>query len=79
MLSISDFVVDVWNVVTIGPSATIRDSMEIDGALGSCTCKTSNSPSTIHCRNPRYAWGEKVTRDTDPLYGIASAGPAETT
>ena len=28
---------------------------------------------------PRYAWGEKVTRDTDPLYGIASAGPAETT
>ncbi|SHV99474.1 Uncharacterised protein [Mycobacteroides abscessus subsp. abscessus] len=38
--------VDVWNVATIGPSATMSASIDRLGAFGSCRCRTSKSPST---------------------------------
>jgi hypothetical protein len=66
-LSVNDFVVDVWNVATMGPSATMRASMERLGALGSCTCKTSKSPSMIHFFTLRCVAGPNRSRATDPL------------
>jgi hypothetical protein len=35
VLSTSDFVVEVWNVATIGPSATFNASIDRLGAFGS--------------------------------------------
>ena len=49
-LSHSDFDVAVWKVVTIGPDATINESMEMDGELGSWTCRTSKPFSAIQRR-----------------------------
>ena len=40
----------VWNVATIGPSATISAIIDRLGATGSCTCRTSNLPALIHFR-----------------------------
>ena len=45
-LSVNDFVVDVWKVATIGPSAMFSASIDRLGALGSCRCSTSKSPSS---------------------------------
>lgn len=50
MLSSNDFVVEAWNVATIGPSAIFSDSIDRLGAFGSWMCRTSNSPFSIHAR-----------------------------
>ena len=44
-VSVNDFVVDVWNVATIGPSAMFSASIDRLGALGSCRCSTSKYPA----------------------------------
>lgn len=50
VLSTNDFVVEVWKVATIGPSAIFIASIERLGAFGSWMCSTSKSLSTIHRR-----------------------------
>jgi hypothetical protein len=49
------------------------------GALGSWMCRTSKSLSEIQRRTRALAVGPKLNRATDPLYGMASARPADTT
>ena len=71
--------VEVWNVATIGPSAIISASIDRLGALGSCRCSTSKSPSTSHFFTLRCVAGPKRSRATDPLYGMGTALPPETT
>ena len=79
MLSPNDFVVDVWNVATIGPSAIIRASNDRLGALGSCRCRTSKSPAASQRLTIRWVAGPNRSRATEPLYGIGTALPPETT
>lgn len=76
--STNDFSVDVWKVATMGPSAIASASMPRLGAFGSWTWRTSNSPFRIHFRNRPNALGPKESRETEPLYGIATALPDET-
>ena len=79
MLSPNDFVVDVWKVATIGPSAIISASSDRLGALGSCRCRTSKSPADSQRLTMRWVAGPKRSRATDPLYGMGMALPPETT
>ncbi len=67
MLSTNDFVVEVWNVATMGPSAIFIASIDRLGALGSWMCRTSKSLSAIHRRTRAYETGPNVRRATDPL------------
>jgi hypothetical protein len=48
--SVRDRWVEVWNVATIGPSASISASIARLGAVGSCRCRTSKSCERIHLR-----------------------------
>ena len=66
-------------MATIGPSAIISASSDRLGALGSCRCSTSKSPSAIHRFTIRWVAGPNRSRATDPLYGIGTALPPETT
>src|SRR6202022_3825375 len=78
-VSVSDLVVEVWKVATIGPSATRRAHIDRLGALGSCRCKTSKSPSASQRLTRPCTAGLNCSRATEPLYGIGIARPAETT
>ena len=78
-VSVNDFVVDVWNVATIGPSAMFSASIDRLGAFGSCRCSTSKSPSASHLLTMRWVAGPNRSRATDPLYGIGTALPPDTT
>ena len=71
--------VDVWKVATIGPSAIFSASIDRLGAFGSCRCSTSKSPSASHVLTLRCVAGPNRSRATDPLYGIGTALPPETT
>ena len=77
--SVSDLVVDVWNVATIGPSAACSASIDRLGAFGSCRCSTSKSPSASQRLTLRCVAGPNRSRATEPLYGIGTARPPETT
>ena len=54
-------------VATIGPSATQHASSDRLGAAGSCTCRTSKSPSFSHRRTRLADRKPKARRATDPL------------
>ena len=54
-------------VATIGPSATQQASRPRLGAAGSCTCRTSKSPSLSHRRTRLAERKPKASRATDPL------------
>ena len=69
----------VWKVATIGPSATQQASSERLGAVGSCTCRTSNPPSLTHLRTRLADRNPKAILATAPLYGTGTARPAGTT
>ena len=49
------------------------------GAVGSCTCSTSKSPSLIQRRTRLADTGPSDTRATEPLYGTATGLTAATT
>ena len=71
--------VEVWKVATIGPSAIINASIDRLGAFGSCRCSTSKSPWLSHFLTVRWVAGPNRNRATDPLYGMGTALPPDTT
>ena len=74
-----DLSIEECQVATIGPFAAQQAKTERLGASGSCTCSTSNSPSSIHFETFRAAIGPKLNRATEPLYLTALGFPVETT
>ena len=60
---------DVWNVATIGPSASNSASDDRLNVPGSCRCSTSKVCSASQRRTRAYETGPNVIRATDPLYG----------
>lgn len=70
---------DVWKVPTIGPDADQAASIDRLGEAGSCTCRMSNRPSFSQRRTLAAERMPKLSRATEPLYGTATARPAETT
>ena len=66
-------------VATIGPSATQQASRDRLGAAGSCTCRTSKSPSFSQRRTLLADRKPNASRATEPLYGTGTARPAGTT
>ena len=71
--------VEVWKVATMGPSAIISASIDRLGAFGSCRCSTSKSPSVSQRLTMRWVAGPNRSRAIDPLYGIGTALPPDTT
>ena len=57
----------VCTVATIGPSATQQASSDRLGAAGSCTCRTSKSPSLSHRRTRLADSGPNASLATEPL------------
>src|SRR4051812_24767021 len=74
-----DGAVEVWNVATIGPSASNRASDDRLNVPGSCRCRTSKSWSASQRRTRAYETGPNVIRATEPLYGTLTARPAGVT
>ncbi len=66
-------------VATIGPSATQHASSDRLGAAGSCTCRTSKSPSFSQRRTRLADRKPNESLATEPLYGTGTARPAGTT
>ena len=60
-------VVAVWNVATIGPWAAKQASIDSDGTVGSCTCRTSNAPARSQRTVRASDSGPKASRATEPL------------
>ncbi len=58
---------DVWNVATMGPSASMHVSRLTLGAVGSCTCNTSKSFSRNHLRTRAADTGPISSLATEPL------------
>ena len=63
----------------MGPSAIRSAHIDRLGAFGSCRCSTSKSPSASQRLTLPCTAGLNCTRATEPLYGIGTARPAETT
>jgi hypothetical protein len=59
--------VAVWKVATIGPLAARQASIDTLGTVGSCTCRTSKSPSRSQRRVRASDSGPNTSRATEPL------------
>ncbi len=65
--SVRDRVIELCQVATIGPRASISTVSERLSVDGSCRCSTSNRPSRSHRRALAADTGPNCSRATEPL------------